>query len=263
MRSEGRRARGRGPRKALGLLGGLLLAGTGLAGPLDQALDETLALQETTRSNQQQVETIREQEIGLRGELRGIEARREALERYHRSLARMVAHQEEELGEIREQLARIDAVRRDLLPLLDRMVTGLEDFVRLDLPFREAERSARLATLRDLLASPDLAPGEKLRRVFEAYQIEEGYGRQIEAWSGPLPGAGGEVGELLRIGRLALYACGPGGSRPRRWDPEGARLVPLAEHWQRPLAAALLQARRQAPPNLLELPLPPPQEARP
>ena len=50
---------------------------------------------------------------------------------------------------IQNQIVEIDRTNREILPLMQRMVEMLEQFVALDLPFLPAERSKRIATLKE------------------------------------------------------------------------------------------------------------------
>ena len=81
----------------------------------------------------------------------------------------------------------------------------LEDFITLDIPFLEVERKERVEKLRDLMERSDVSVAEKFRNVFEAYTIEQEFGRTISSYKGELQIAGGtrEV-EFLQIGRIVL-----------------------------------------------------------
>ena len=72
------------------------------------------------------------------------------------------------------------------MPLMLRMIDGLDQFVQLDVPFLLEERTTRVARLRDLMERSDVSVSEKFRNVFEAYQVENDYGRTIEAYKASL-----------------------------------------------------------------------------
>jgi len=56
------------------------------------------------------------------------------------------------------------------------------------------------------LGSPELSVVTRFRLLLEAYQVEQDYGSQIEAWRGPLTWRGEELSvQYLRVGRVAFY----------------------------------------------------------
>ena len=81
-----------------------------------------------------------------------------------------------------------------------KMIDALDQFVELDMPFLLEERRQRVAFLRTLLERSDVTVAEKFRRLLEAYEIENDYGRTIESYKGSLDvdGASREV-DFLRI----------------------------------------------------------------
>jgi DNA-binding SARP family transcriptional activator len=65
-----------------------------------------------------------------------------------------------------------------------RMITNLEEFIKLDVPFLPEERERRLSQIKETMDKAKVSTSEKFRRVIEAYQIENEYGRTIEAYRG-------------------------------------------------------------------------------
>src|SRR3546814_10371402 len=56
---------------------------------------------------------------------------------------------------------------------------------------------------------------EKFRRILESYQIEVDYGRTLGVERIDIDGSSMDV---LRVGRIGLYALTPDGSSPKMWD---------------------------------------------
>ena len=110
----------------------------------------------------------------------------EGLRQYNRMLQKQLDDQRDDIATLQTSIADVAVVERQILPLLSRMIDGLEKFVALDVPFLQEERSARTAKLRELLVRSDVTVAEKARRVLEAYQIENDYGRTIEAYKAKL-----------------------------------------------------------------------------
>src|SRR5690606_19039820 len=112
-----------------------------------------------------------------------------------------------------------EETQAEVMPLLQRMLSSLEQFIELDVPFLEDERADRLAQLKELMVRPEVTVAEKYRRVLEAYQIESDYGRTLEAWRGSLEVDGTpRVVEFLRLGRLMLFYQTLDGHTQGYWD---------------------------------------------
>ena len=242
-------------------LAALALAGALVAMPaasqLDEAIDvRTRAQQEGARS-QERVDALADETDAMLREYRTLLQRAEALRVYNRQLSRLLESQQRELASLRGEIEGITIVGREITPLLLRMIDSLDAFVELDVPFLAEERRRRVEGLRALMLRADVTDAEKFRRVLEAYQIENDYGRSIEAYRTALEleGERRQV-ECLRVGRTALYCQTLDGSRLGMWDPRARRWRPLDERFRPALRRGLRMARKQAAPDLLDLPLP-------
>ena len=90
------------------------------------------------------------------------------------------------------------------------MVITLRDLIEIDVPFLMDERMARLEELEDILFKANFSTAEKFRKIYEAYQIENEYGRTIEAYSGSIDVDGINLAaQFFRLGRLNLYYMTP------------------------------------------------------
>ena len=189
--------------------------------------------------------------------------RRESLSIYNRQLERLIASQEAEIASVARQADDIESIETGSLPLMIEMIDTLTALVAADVPFLLDEREARIAALRELIDRADVTAGEKFRRIMEAYLVEVEYGRTIEAYRGELR-TGSEVRTLdfLRVGRVGLYYQTLDGAESGRWSVAGHAFETLSSDARRPIRAGLRIARKQAPPELLLLPVPGPEAAR-
>ena len=96
----------------------------------------------------------------------------EGLQVYNRQLERQIAVQEREMTELAASIDRVTEVERQVMPLMLRMIEGLDQFVELDIPFRIEERRERVERLRTIMDRADVAVSEKFSQVLGAYQIE-------------------------------------------------------------------------------------------
>jgi hypothetical protein len=240
---------------------GVLLAGTISAQQLNQVINQGEQRIRLAEESQQRVDNVVTQTRSLSEQYRQILREIEGLEVYNTLLERQVARQSDQRDQVRNSIDQVTVIQRQIVPLMDRMISGLEQFVALDVPFLADERRARVERLQSLLDRQDVAVAEKFRRVMEAYQIENEYGRTIENYQGSLE-VGGLIRdvEFLRIGRVTLIYQTVDGQQQGVWDQGSRRWVELGNEHRNPIRQALRVARRQIAPELLLLPVPAPED---
>ncbi len=180
---------------------------------------------------------------------------------YNTLLERQLRDQEQTLANLRESIDSVQEIERQILPLLDRMIEGLERFVSADVPFLSQERSERVVNLRNLLERADVTASEKFRVVMEAWQIENDYGRTIYSYTGELEIEGNlrEV-DFLQIGRVALIYQTPDGQNSGVWNQATRQWLPVGSGFRNQIRQGLRLARNQVGPSLLLLPIIAPEE---
>ena len=235
---------------------------TAVASPaaVNTAVKAQVQAERNARSSQRQIDRLDDQTKDAIAEYRATIAESESLKRYISQLAGQVRSQDEELVSLQQQLDEIENTNREVLPMMDRMVTTLGKFIEADVPFLPNERADRLGDLETLMLRADVTTAEKYRRILESYQTEMEYGRNIESYTGLLGGTEREV-EFLRVGRVALMYQTRDGGETGYWDNDARQWV-QAPDMERSVAEGLRIARKQAPPNLLILPIRAPQEAK-
>ena len=232
------------------------------AAGLAPVVKEQERLQQQAAASQRRIDKLDDETERMLAEYKLVLRQYDTLKRYDDQVEKLVASQEQELASIQQQLDGIEATRRGVVPLMGRMVEALARFVSLDLPFLPEERRQRVQSLRELLDRADVSVAEKFRRILEAYQVEMEYGRTLEAYTGEIQtGQGRRSVDFLRVGRMALLYQGLDGRETARWDPRAGKWQPLDERYRRSVRQALRIARRQAPPDLVKLPVPAPEAA--
>jgi FtsZ-binding cell division protein ZapB len=185
----------------------------------------------------------------------------DALRVYNRQMQDLISSQEAELASLAGQLDRVELVGRSVTPLMLRMIDALESLVELDLPFLLEERTERVVELRRMMTRADVTRAEKFRRIMEAYQIENEFGRTIEAYRSTLQIGEREVTvDFLRFGRIALVYQTLDGAEAGVWDRETRSWEPLDGSYRTAIRDGLRIARKQSAPDLIRLPLPAPGE---
>jgi len=150
---------------------------------------------------------------------------------------------------------QVEVISRQIVPSMTRMIESLKVFVGLDVPFSMQERNERVAKLEALLEDPEVNDAEKFRKVTEAYQIENDYGRTIESYTDTID-INGELRqvEFLRIGRVALMYQTEDGAVSGVWD-QASRSWQSADQYKNEIRAGLKIAKKQVAPDLLLLPV--------
>lgn len=188
----------------------------------------------------------------------------DSLNMYNSMLDRQLARQDEEISKLNKSINNATLIERQVLPLLERMVTAMESFIQLDMPFLAEERYQRVQGLKNLLTESAITTSEKARRVFEAYQIENEFGYTIESYKGNVKLDSNQFAvEFLRIGRIALLYRDLSGSHFGFWNKSENSWQPLAQsQYKRHITKGLKIAKEELSPELITIPLLNAQEAR-
>lgn len=206
---------------------------------------------------QVQIDKISDQADDIEGKYKQVTKVVDGLKVYNGLLQRQVDNQVSEMAALADSIDKVSLIERQIVPLMVEMLDSLEEIIRLDVPFLEAERRERLNRLRDMMERSDVIAAEKFRRILEAYEIENEYGRTIEAYKGSLEVAGKnrEV-DFLRVGRVALLYQTVGGEQTGAWNQALRTWETLPpEQYKQDVAKGLRVARKQVAPDLLVLPI--------
>ncbi|MEA3410409.1 MAG: DUF3450 domain-containing protein [Pseudomonadota bacterium] len=240
-----------------------LAAGQSLADdPLDAATRIRVESQREAAASQARIDEMSAESAGLLEAYREVQRESDALRAENDVLQARVEDQGRVAADLAREIRMAAVLRREIEPLLARKVDALERFVALDLPFLPRERGLRLDRLSAMLDDPKVTPAGKYRRVIEAYQVETGYGRGVEAYSGKLASDGAErTVEFFRVGRIALMYLTLDGRESGLWDTEAGRWRELPKRWNDRVARGLRVARHSLPPELIPVPLRAPRDA--
>lgn len=207
-------------------------------------------------ASQERIEKLSDATDDLLSQYQSALRQKESLRTYNRQLESLIVSQEAERASLQEQTDRVELVSREVTPLMLRMIDALASFVALDVPFLEQERADRIFDLRKLMHRADVTEAEKYRRLMEAYQIENEYGRTIEAYRSTLAKEDKELTvNFLRVGRIALVYQTLDESEAGVWNQESRRWESLDGSFRTAIRHGLRIARKQAAPDLILLPL--------
>ena len=172
---------------------------------LNDVLDEGISANQLAQESQARVNEIVDDTDKIITEYKAVLKTVDGLKVYNAQMERSIERQVQQMEELTENIKNVTDVKRQVEPLLDRMIDGLEQFIRNDLPFKMEERLEGLERVKDLMTNPDVDSSERFRSVFELYQIESDYGRVFQSYQQTMDVNGQErIVDMLMVGRVAL-----------------------------------------------------------
>jgi hypothetical protein len=227
-----------------------------LAQNVEGALTAAESMDEAARRSQANIDKAVDETQSLERQYSAVMKEIDGLGVYNALLQKQIDNQNQEMVDLNFSIDQVSVIERQVTPLMLKMIDALDQFVELDMPFLLEERRKRVAFLRTLLERSDITVAEKFRRLLEAYEIENDYGRTIESYKGSLDvdGASREV-DFLRIGRTALLYQTVDSEIFGMWDKSKAAWVSLPTEYRNQIRNGIRMADKQIAPNLLILPI--------
>lgn len=227
---------------------------------LAQAVAQDKGLNQSGAASQGRIDALADDTSKLLAQYRAANQQIDTLKVYNNQLDKLVLSQTAEMTSMQRQIDGVVDVERGIRPLMEDMINALDQFVSLDIPFLLEERTNRVANLRELSTRADVSVGEVYRRIMEAWQIENDYGRAVDTYRETLE-LGGQTREVdfLKIGRVAYMYITLDGSEAGVWDTQAATWEDASDYTAG-VKQALKMARKQAAFDLVTLPIPAPQE---
>ena len=239
----------------------MFLMAAGLAGP---AAGATLAdiyqvaerINQQAKTSQAKIDALTEETHKLLNEYKTVLKEIEGLRVYNRQFEKQIANQEREMTQLTDSIDRVTVIERQITPLMLRMIDGLEQFVDLDLPFLLDERHDRVARLREMMDRADVAVSEKFSQVLRAFQIENEYGRTMEAYGDTINVDGVDrKADILKVGRVALVFQTPDGEETGMWNKADNRWEVIGDEFTTPVRNGIRMANKQLSVDMLTLPI--------
>lgn len=250
--------------QSLLMLSAWVLVSPGLqAAELDTLIKAGVEKTTDAQASQRRIDDTVRQTDTLLGQFQLVNKQIQGLEIYNAQLSRQIDSQRRTMAEIAQSIETAALIERQIIPLSLSMLDGLEQFIRLDLPFKIAERQSSIDQVRKNMDSPNFSAAEKFRQVLELYDIESEYSATIEHFDGVLAVDDQDrQGVFLRIGRLALLFQSGDQAVTQVWNKTSGQWQSVsANEYRRSVADAISMAKKQAPLDLIKLPVPAPVSA--
>jgi len=227
------------------------------AGELDKIIDTGEKRTDEGKTAQQKIDKLNDAAEDISSQYKQTAKVLDGLKVYNELLQAQINNQEQQFTDLKTSITEVAVIERQIVPLMVRMIDGLEDFIQLDVPFLVEERNERIASLKLMLERTDVTVAEKFRRVLEAFQIEIDYGKTLLAYRGTLNiDASEREVEFLRVGRIALLYQTLDRQETGAWDNQQNAWIQLPSGQYR-LATdkALRIAKKQIAPDILTVPI--------
>ena len=222
---------------------------------LEQAISIEASSSNAAADRQDYINRVDSQIIELIGDIQYLSQQLDLTNIYNRQMQELITSQNNEIESINQQMVELDNTNRGILPKLEEMVLTLESIIQNDIPFLLTERNLRVNELKEILMQSNVSTSEKFRRVFEAYQIENEYGRTIESYRDEISVEDNLYNvEVFRLGRVGLYARTSDGNFNAMYSKK-EKIWIKQKGIDSELVTALKIARKELPPSLLKLPV--------
>jgi len=223
---------------------------------VDLVLEADLRRLNLAQASQERINSVVTVTNSLTDKYRSINKEIDGLKVYNRLMTAQTNGQQATLDDIALSMDQIDVINRQIFPLMQRMIDGLEQSIALDIPFLMEERTNRIDTLKGILERSDVSVAEKFRKVMEAYQIENDYGSSSETYRQSLE-IEGTVRDynMLRIGRIGLYFQSDDSRITGAWDVNENTFVILGNKHRNEIKKGIRMAKDLIAPELLLLPV--------
>ncbi|MES3006400.1 MAG: DUF3450 domain-containing protein [Pseudomonadota bacterium] len=248
--------------KALAPFASLIVAGASQAAEvdtsiIDQALNIIDQQNQAAAQSQENVTRLSNSTSTLFEEFKLENDNLEAMLVLNAGLRKQISIQEENIATIQQSITDVAVVTQEMPMLINKMLTSIEQFVELDVPFQLEERRSRLQFARDAVDSPDVSVAEKFRQILVLYQVENNYGRTYETYATTLnvDGTDRDV-DMMRVGRIALVYQTKDRTMTGAWDQQSRSWVTLdAAQYRTAVQRAIGVTSGLSSPAILDLPI--------
>lgn len=229
---------------------------TASAASLDQIFSVAGRINDEARRSQSRIDALTDETRQLLSEYKTVLKEIEGLRVYNRQLEKQIANQESELEQLSGAIDKVTVIERQITPLMLRMIDGLEQFISLDMPFLEDERAERVEKLREIMDRADVAVSEKFSQVLRAYQIENEYGRTMEAYGATINiNDTDRKVDVLKVGRIALVYQSPDAEETGMYNKQTRQWEKLDDNYRNSVRNGIRMARKQLSQEMLNLPI--------
>ncbi|MBL4800614.1 MAG: DUF3450 family protein, partial [Emcibacter sp.] len=131
-------------------------AGSAGATDLKQVLEVGMKANQVAQQSQATINKTVDQTDKIIGDYKAVLRTIEGLRIYNAQLQRQIDLQVVEMSKLTKSIQGVTYVKRQITPLMMKMVDALGEFIENDLPIKREERIAGIARLRELMDNPNV-----------------------------------------------------------------------------------------------------------
>ena len=175
------------------------------ANKVQNALNSQEQADKAAAASQKKIDKVAASNQDMLNQYLDVTQRYDEMRNYDDQLQQIIQAQTDEMNSLNTQMSQVGDVQKNLPPLMLQMADSLAQFVKLDIPYRTDERTAKLQQLHALLNNPSVAITDKFQHLVQAYKDEIAAGKTVEAYRGELSKEGKTLTvNFLRVGHLLL-----------------------------------------------------------
>lgn len=240
----------------LGLALIAFLSGTAFADQTDDIVNAGKARQKSGAASQKRIDDISEATEKVIAQYHQQRKSVDVLKKFNDRLRRTVAAQQDAMTKLERSIEDASLIERQIVPLMLRMINGLEQFIAVDLPFKMAEREQRVERIRSYLTNANISAAERFRQVLDAYNIESSYGQTIDVYTDQLDLPGGALTvNVLQVGRSGLYYQTTDANESGYWDQADRQWKKLDSSHNQGITKAIRMSQGKETKGLMTLPI--------
>src|ERR1700741_2772293 len=120
---------------------------------VQQAVTNQEQVDKNAAASQKKIDTVTGNTQEMLNSYLSVTQQTDELRSYDDQLAQIVQAQSDQINSLNQQVSQVGGVRDSLLPLMLQMTDSLTQFIKLDLPYRQDDRLAKVAQLKSTISS--------------------------------------------------------------------------------------------------------------
>ncbi|HET7396372.1 MAG TPA: DUF3450 domain-containing protein [Gammaproteobacteria bacterium] len=219
-------------------------------------------LDKSAANSQKKIDKISSETQAMLNQYLQVAQQNDQLRAYDDQMQQFIQSQQDQMTSLTQQTSQVSVVEEGLPPLMQKMVDSLQQFIKLDIPYKLDERLAAVQQLRETVNDASVSATDKYSKIIAAYNAEIAAGKTMGSYRGDLTQGGhSRTVNFLRVGHLVLAYQTLDHSETGYWDKQKQAWV-VDNKYADAVAEGIAIANKQAAPDVLKLPVTAPEVAK-